>query len=623
MIRRSAAWFAAFVAVSSTGCGIGVSGSDDGGDGDGQSCTASFSKQPLQPRPGDEIQLTAQLDEGDLSGFETFSWTVLRSRQPLEIADADEEVIEFVADEVGIYTVELNASVGGQDCIGESRDFNVVADGARSATFRLRVLPADSAAPPQETSVQLWGGTSEYSVDHVLLEPGTEVSGVSRDASDAPIPAYLRARALDAGEGPPLYSETFASEDGAFALRLRDADHELLVIPDDPSLPPYRHASLTLGDFAVAAKVQPADTFAVSVRSGADGAVPVVGARVSLVVGGVPSSVATTGDDGQAELQVTAERVDGGAVSVTVVPPDADGLPRLELPVSEGVILPSGPGEIGIVYDPSLTARQVEPAVVLAGGGAADGSRVTWIARPMAGAGTVTIAGGSHAATGMVRRTALAPAGAMTPTLLPEAIYDAVIEPPDEAARDTQATNVTEVDLRSGAPDPAELGLAAPARLVGRVLAPGEEEPVARAGVRVQATPRTGLLLGAPRAGATDITGEDGSFTLLVAAGGEYELTADGAPLRQGRVRIHVTAPEPGAAAELDAIELPRVLRATGVIAVASGGDSVAGAHLQLFCETCGPEGGALPVGETLTDDVGRFFLTAPDPGVDPPALRP
>jgi hypothetical protein len=621
MSRHRATSFAALLALGSAGCGVGVGGAgDDDGDGDGQSCTVFYSIQPAQPALGDEVQLTAQVEEGDLSGTREFAWSVLRSDRPLELANPGQQIVEFVADQAGVYKVAVEATVDGVDCIPASDEFNVLAPGARSERFRLRVIPPpeQAAAPPQDTEVQLFGGAAEYSVDEVAIAAGTEVTGVSLGPDDAPIPAYLRARALDAGDGPPLYSEAFASEDGAYALRLRDADHELLVVPDDPSLPPYRHASLALGDFELATKVQPSDTFTVSVRSGADA--PVVGARVSLVADGVPSSVATTGEDGQAELKITAERK-GGAVTVTVVPADTDGLPQLELPVSEGATLAAGPGDIGVVYDPSLTARQVEPAVVLAGGGPADGARVTWVARRLAGAGTITIAGGSHAAIGVVRRTALATAGAMEPTLLPEAIYDAVVEPPDDAPRDTQATSVTEVDLRQGSPDPAQLGLAAPARLLGRVLAPGGEESVA--GVRIQAAPRTGVLLGAPRAGATAITGEDGSFTLLVAARGEYELTADGAPLRQGRVRIHVTAPQPDGSVDLEAIELPRVLRASGVIVVASGGPTVAGAHLQLFCESCGPEGSALPVGETVTDDVGRFFLTAPDPGADPPAVRP
>lgn len=124
------------------------------------------------------------------------------------------------------------------------------------------------------------------------------------------------------------------------------------------------------------------------------------------------------------------------------------------------------------------------------------------------------------------------------------------------------------------------------------------------------------MLLGAPSAGASAVTDGEGRFTLTVAAGGAYEVTADGIALREGRVRLHVTAPAPGAAQDLDVVALPRVLRAVGVVEMGGGGNPLPGTHLTMYCYACGPEDSAVPVAETVTDDAGRFVLIAPDPGV-------
>ena len=614
----------ALLAVAGPGCGdFGAGGGDDGND-DGGSCSMSISVEPLQPRPDQELQLTALVDEGDAIGFTEYRWTVVFSGEEIEIAGAGEQVIELTAEGAGTYTVELAGSVGGQECLAASRFINVVAEGAAAQAFRLRVVPSrsdPSLPPPQDTEIELYGGAQDYFVGSVDLVPGNEVTGVSRGIEGEAVPAYLRARPLvSPGAGPPLYSEVFAGDDGGYQMRLIDEDHELLVIPDDPALPPYRYHSIALAELAAVTQLKVADQIAVSVRSGAGAAAPVTGARVSVVVDGVPSSVAVTDAAGEAVIAIDPDRA-AAAASLTVVPPEASGLPQLDLPASQGLELPAGSGAIDVRYLASLSSRQVAPAVRMADGStAAAGSRVTWIARPIAGAGTITIGSTSRPATGVVRRTAAVDAGGdMAATLLPDAVYDAVVEPPAGATRATDAASVTEVDLTAGAPGP--LALAAPARLRGQVVAPpgrGDEggAPSPLAGVRVQATPRAGALLGAPSAGAAAVTDGEGRFTLAVAAGGAYELTADGSALREGRIRLHVTAPAPGAAQDLDVLELPRVLRAIGVVEMAGGGNPLPGTHLQLFCYACGPQDSAVPVAETVTDDAGRFVLIAPDPGI-------
>ncbi|HKE14340.1 MAG TPA: hypothetical protein VKB80_05735 [Kofleriaceae bacterium] len=626
----AAAGLAAALMASSAGCGIdpGVGGGDDDGDDDSSvGCAMSFGVSPTQPQRGDELQLTADIDEGELAGFHEYHWTVRRSGAPLALTGADLEILELTAPESGVYLVELTGSVGGEECTPAVQGINVLEPGALSRSFRLRAIPPEGDAtspPPQDLDVELFGGAGDYALGAIGLRPGQEVSGVSRGPDGAPVAAYLRVRRIVSLD-PPLYSETFAGDDGSYRLRLTDEDYELLVVPDDPALPAYRRDRAAADDLAGLTQAPPGDVFSVSVTSGAGGADPVAGARVSLVIGGVPSSVAITDAGGQASLRLDADRAHD-ALSVTVVPPAGAGLPQLELPASSGVELAAGGGDIAVRYLASLTSRSVAPDVRRADGTTpAAGSRVTWIARPIDSAGTISIGGAPHQATGVVRVTALVgDSGAAAAALVPEAIYDALVEPPVDAPRDTDATSATEVDLRAGSGQPAPLRLAAPARLRGQVLAPaprqggGAAEPIA--GVRVETSPRSGVYLGAPLAGASTVTDDEGRFTLLVAGGGDYEIAIDGASRRQGRVLVDVTSPAPGAVLELDPIELPRVLRATGVLSVASGGARLAGAHLQLFCHGCGPQERSVPMAEALTDDDGGFVLLAPDPGVTPTA---
>ena len=613
MSRASASCLHLAIALlAGLGCGSGIAGDggDDGGD-DGGSCEMAFSVSPERPTRGDEVQLTANVYHGAQSGFETYGWIVRFAGEPIEIPVADQQVIEFTAEQAGVYSVELQGSVGGATCIDDSRDLNVQEPGAQFEPFRLRAIPpADDPLlpPPQDIEVQLYGGAADYSVGEIGLVPGTQVTGTSRGQSGGPVAAYLRARRVDGSdEGAPLYVEAFAGDDGEYSMRLLSGEHELLVIPDDPALLPYRLPTIAAEALPEATQVTTGDPIAVTVETGPG--TPVAGARVSLVVDGVPSSVAITDSTGASTLQVGHERPESSSVSVTVVPPEGAGLPLLELAAVPAVDLTGG--AVAIRYA-SLASREVSPAVRLTGGGPAGGSRVTWIARALASAGTISIGGPVHQATGQVRVTAAVAAnGTMAATLLPEAVYDAIVEPP---AGVEDAVSVTVVDLRDAAP--AQLELAAPAFLRGQLLAPGPE-PVAIAGARVQASPRN-LLVGAASAGASARTDEQGRFALAVAGGGDYEITADATSLRQGRVRLLVTAPAPGGDLDVALPALPPVLRATGVLGT-QGGGPVAGAHLQLYCFECGPDGASIPVAETVTDSTGRFLLIAPNPGVAPP----
>ena len=616
MTRSRAICFALLLAsIPAVGCGVDLAS--------GPECSMSFSAAPSVPVRGERVVVTAYVTS-DANGFHEYDWSLAFDGQPVafDVTSAGGDVIEFTADRSGVYSIGLQGHVGELVCDGSAHPINAVEEGARSQRFVLRVVPAPgspSAPPPQDKSIELFGGTAEYNLGPLTLNPGIEVSGAALDPDGQPITAYLRAWPSEAGQpepgAAPLLSETFAGEGGLYHAHLLDVPHDLLLVPTAPDLPASYARGVRVDEIPGLTRIGAGNQVAVTVADGSG--VPVAGARVTLVAGGVPSSVAETDGAGAATVRVNGD----GALSLSVEPPETSGLPQLELAASDGAVLAAGGGAIAVRYAASPPARTVSPEVRLADGAtAAPGSRVTWIAHPLAAAATVSIDGGDpHQATGLVRRAAEAGAGGAVPEmLLPAAAYDVVVEPPVDAAPDTEAVSVAAVDLAPGEPAPAVLGLAAPAVVRGQVKIPvGSDgaEFAALPGVLVQAAPR-GLLVGATRAGASARTDADGRFALRLAGGGAYEIEVDGASRGQGRARWNAVAPAAGATADLDTTFLPRVLRATGLLVVEGGLGPAGGAHLQLFCTGCGPDGRSVPVTETVTDATGGFELVAPDPGV-------
>jgi hypothetical protein len=594
-------------------CGTGVP-DDDSDDGDGDGCGLSFSVDPVEREErvvGRKLQVTAYVDGGS-SGFAEYEWTVTSDGEPIPFDDTnrtDGSVIELTPASAGIHEIALAGSIGGLTCTSAQDTLNVLASGARLERFVLRVVPgAGGDVPAQDRPIEVFGGDGEFSLGSLAVSLGSAVAGRSSDAAGDAVPVYLRAwQTLAVGGAPRLLSEATTGPDGEYTLHLLDQKrYELLVVPVDPSLAPYAIAEATSLEIPAAVSYLPGEPVTGTVVD-SDGA-PVVGATVSLVVGGVPSSIAITDVAGGFALEVRA----GASVSVIVSPPDASGLPRLELVAPEATL--SAGGAVHVAYS-ALAARQVTLAVRAADGETpAPGARVTWIARPIDAAGTVRIdEDGERTATGLVRRTLAAGEGGETAAaLLPETIYDVLVDPPASAAG--QAAAALEVDLASS--DPTTVSLAQPSALRGRVLVPGASADEPLAGVRIQAAPR-GLMAGATSAGAAARTDGDGRFALSVAGGGEYEITADATALGYGRLRWLFTAPAPGGDADLEPVVLPRVLRASGELLTFDGAP-VPGAHLQVFCAACAPGGGTDAVAEAVTDPAGGFELVLPDPGVAP-----
>ncbi|HWN67066.1 MAG TPA: hypothetical protein VNM90_05470, partial [Haliangium sp.] len=186
---------------------------------------------------------------------------------------------------------------------------------------------------------------------------------------------------------------------------------------------------------------------------------------------------------------------------------------------------------------------------------------------------------------------------------LPTGLYDVILEPAEQGPG--VQVSLLSFDLSQGAPP--SLAVAAPAVLTGKIV---DDAGEAVAAIDVAAVP-LGALAGSADAGARVQTGDDGSFSLEVAAGGSYELVIDGSRHGSGRVSKPVGAPAAGQTEPLDAIALPRVTLATGRLVLLGSGAGAAGVTVQLMCSTCSAPADA-PLAEAASDAFGDFTLRIP-----------
>lgn len=588
------------LAVGAIGYAVACGGLDSVSE---PSCSFSLVVTPDQPVRGDMVEVAADVyTEGGLSGVEVIEWSIRFDGADVafEVTGANGDEVVFPAGQAGVYNISATGSVGGTSCDGAARDLNVTEPGAVREPMRLVIVPRTSSIlPPQSIDFELPGG-ADYTLSSLTLQTGDLAGAVVRAPDSEPLAgAYLRATLT--GAGPEMWVERFSQEDGEVNLRMLTGTHDLLVVPD-ADLPALLLANVLPADLNGSIVVDDGISVTGTVEDGTGD--PMAGARVQLTVAGAPSTIGTTNAGGAFTLAARA----GGPVAVIVTPTEASGLPALE--VEGGPSVADG-ATLDIRYSAALDLRTVSPVLRQTDGTTpAAGARVTFIARPITGAGTIGIDGSSLDATGQLTRAAQANGSGVIPDQrLTNAVYDIVVEP-GPSAPSGQGVRFAPLDLRTGQGAPPSLLLAAPGRLTGQVV-DADGAPVE--GAKVAAAPG-GLLSRSTAAGDGDTTGADGTFALALAGGGSYQIRIDG-PAAAGRVHRVDAAPAAGDTSDLSAIELPRTLRLTGALTVA-GGSTVAGALIQLRCLDCGPGGAPAPVAEAVSSASGEFVLLAPDPGV-------
>lgn len=604
--RTLAAALAIGAALASTACGA----ADAGGEPDGgvtTYCTMVVAVTPAAPEAPATVSLEGSITrEGSVFGTESYQFSVTFDDTAVatsELDPYDGSRVSFDAPTPGPYRVELRGSVGATACTDGVEWVNVSDPSAGLDSFRFRFAPAAGQPAPMQERVFAIPGGADYSLGTVGLDSGVEVNGYVRDASAAPLAAYLRVAPTG---GDAHATEVFADDAGAFHARLEAGTYDVLVVPDSGAVAPELRASLGLSALGLLT-LSPGDSITGVVLG--PGGTPLEGARVSLRIDDVPSAIATT--DAAGAFSVLARA--GGATAVTVNPPAGSGLPRLEVDASAGLVAASGT-PLNVAYSAALSSRALSLDVMRSDAATpAPGARVTFIARPLAVAGSVTPQGGTaRSARGELRITAEADAGGSLPALsLPETVYDVVVEPP--VALTGEAIRLAEVDLSPGEVAPTTLALAQPATLTGSTV---DDAQVGIAGVTVSAVPR-GLLANATRAFSTATTAADGTFAIAVVGEGEYDLVLEPRGAGYARARSSgVLAPAAGGSQALAAIELPNAIAVTGSVDIPGVAGGAAGVHVMALCYDCTGVTAAAPLADAVTDTAGNFVLALPDPGV-------
>jgi len=593
--------------------GSGSSDDDDTSDaGSSQDATGDYCQMligfsPTSPVAPATVYVDGSISrEGAVSGVEAYAFSVTLAGVPQATQERDPfdgSKIQFDATVPGPYRVTLTGSVGYTSCTDGEEIINVVEPGANTDVYRLRFVPAPGQpAPAQERTVAIPGGAA-YDLGAIALDSGVLASGVVRDADADPLPAYLRV-ALVGSAAQEV--ETFAGAAGSFSARLPAGSYDVLVVPEGSLVAPERFAGLALSSLGQL-ELDAGDAVSGIVLDPAGD--PLVGARVSLRSGGVPSTIATT--DGTGAFSVLARA--GSATSVHVSPPDGSGLPGLDLPADAGLVAASDT-PLTIRYAAGLTSRTVSLDVLASDQATpAAMARTTWIARPMSAAGTVTPEGNSALeAVGVARVSAVADGdGALSGVVLPETTYDLIVEPASALAADSPGLHT--VNLSSGSSTPASVSLADAATLTGTVTRSGG---VAVPGAQVTAVPR-GALTNMAGASATATTSEEGAFALALVGTGEYDLVIEPPGSSLARARVEgVTAPSAGGSAAIEPTGLTAAIAVTGSVTIPGVAGGATGVHVMLLCHDCTGMAAHLPVADAVADRSGRFALAVPDPGI-------
>ena len=545
-------------------------------------CGITLTFDPADPIASPTVPIRVFTNIVNSSGVVTYTWSVRDTNfasVPFTSQASDDSQINFVAPNPGPYYVDVSIGNSPIGCSYASGTVNVSAPNANTAVYRLRTV-AGSLAPPQESIIQVKGGADmarSIALDTGLVSPGSVIDNLGSG-----IQAYLKFMPVAT---PAAYTELFSSTSGGYSVRLLGVNHDVLVVPAVAGLAPkligWTVTTTTL-------QVGPGTTVTGTVH--APNTTGLGGAKVQLYAGIVPSTIATTAADGTFSLH--ADFPAGAMVTVKVTPPATSGLPRLDATAAFSIGTP-----FSINYSPSLATCDLANVPVRRGGSALPGAKVFVVG---ASSGGLITAGVGISATGTVHVVATADgAGKLPSTLVPRATLSAVTEVSmtDHAvsALDTSACSVAQVDA------PAMINVSGTARSI-------DNTPLD--GVRVEASSLTTLsLAGILPVQATSAA--NGSFNLLVASGGRYDVRftdpkARGAPL----VVLDVTS----AGIPSNAV-LPKALTISGDVSVLSSTNPVIGASVQVLCATCTGLDAARPIAETATDALSKYRIAVPDPG--------
>jgi hypothetical protein len=545
------------------------------------SCNVTVDFDPPMPLAymGSRVRATAHVV--DAPGVLGYTWEIRKNTTPITFAPAapDMSAVDFDVSMADSYEALVHVS-GSDPCPATPYFVNSTAPGANTTQIRVRVFPPSGiAAPPNEKLVLVNGG-GNASIGVVTVDPGQMFTGTTGAQ------AYVKFIPVAARDA---YVESFTAANGAFSVRLINQPYDVLVVPIVAGFAPKLFTSWLPGSNL---PLDGGTAITGHVTDHTDAAL--ANAKVQLVVGGVPATLATTDASGNFSLRTS---VATGAASIEVTAPPASGLPRL---VASGTL---GAGAITVDYANTIAIRDLSGSVVRRGGVAQANAQVT-IAGTFASTGTVSGAL-SATASGEVHASALANGSGVLPMLrAPNQLLSAV------TTIDNAAT-LAPIDLRGAVPSTVD---APPLAIINTRLT--NASGTVLDGAILEARPK-GVLAGANEVRA--IANASGDITAALAPGGTYDLLLVDP---RGHEDLRMAAPrresDKTSADVLSVYALPGAVQIKGKIVVGGTQQPISNGAVQVLCAVgveCTGTVRAMPLAEGASSSAGQFAVAVIDPG--------
>ena len=605
--------------VIGAGCGaLDMSGQaehDGGAQGDGshtgEDCTCELSTYPDNPAPGTILSAMVNSIKG-VSPF-TFTWTATFAGSdpvPVTPRSSDLTQVDIPIDKAGSYLIEVEQRTAlGYTCHAQKSLLVKNPTGKTDQVLLRFIPPASSGIPVQQQKLSITGGTPQGDLN-LTLEEGISLDLDVSDGLGNTAPVFVRFVANAKG----FETEAYLQAGAPAQLTVLDDSYDVLVIPDETGTKRFaptlgvNQALSTLTPPGSRLTLDPGVVVTGSVT--ALGGIAVEGARVMLTRGRLPSTIGVADQTGAFSVRVQS----GTDFGVSVSPPEASGLPDLEL--GNGVAIEATGGDVTVAYDASILPvhdlaaeiRTHDSALVVTG------ARVT-LRGEIGTAGTVTVGTTTLPAAGVVRRVATTDgSGTVSFPGLPAGDYAVVIEPLGHGLTDDATTRAVVTLPTSKVTVP----------LFKKVTLSGTLEPPADL-VTDMSTSRVKAILqvtgtAAPALGAAPTTAADqyGAFGMPVdpadaAAPVQYALVADPPPAKGLARGMRVVDVGGLVDINLTPLALPRGLILAGRVLPAYGAP-LAGVYIEAHRYRAPGDEDPAARAEAYTDAEGQFSLVFCDP---------
>ncbi len=497
-------------------------------------------------------------------------------------------------------TLEVQALIEGAPTCDRPTPFPFQISPPPTPSYLFRVTPPSASRLPISESVLLASAVGgAHPINLGAGSPSDVVSLAPVDARGVPLPSFVRVTSPSFTFDLEAYTGT-----SAFIAPLSpDLTYNVLIVPDGDVAPMRVSGNaaalqMLIGPMAAGPTIMPGLSVTGTALD-AHGA-PVVGTRVLLRNGDVPSTVGVAGPDGRFSLSAR-----DGTLSAEIVPPDGSGLPTAHVPT--GIVLLAQETNLALTMTWAAGSSGDLSVTVRAGVGGAlvEGARVRAdLAGDFVSVGTLTVDAPGILADAQLSASGTAEADGVTDAQgvahlgeLPAGSYHITVAPPDGSANAVTMSDV----VVPAAGLTAEIPLALPVAVTGTLTPVGPTT-----GATVTAIDQ-GVL--ASSALATATVGADGSYALMLSPGRSYELLVappPGQSLGAGVLSTVTVGPNGGS----NDFAVPAGVAWSGV--VTGAGRPVAGALVQVFCSASACIDGSIAVAQGMTGDDGSLSLVLP-----------